>query len=295
MLLGAFFIVAVLAITSAVVVQHWSFVHRRAMEAELKFRGERIMRAILEFKHLQDQNKKPQLQIANYESLEKALTDQPNPILPGIPPDPMTARYDEQGELVEGTGTWGLVVPAGTQPDRNRGRPGTTMGSRFGSSPTQPGQPPFGRGFQVIGCEGGGGGSRLASGRAGGPRQRVGAVQVLGVASCLDDEDLEPIGPSPQDEDAATYKDWLFIPPGSGQMGVGQTQQVQGQASSQQPTWQSNWPSSLPAPPFPGGVNAPGQGNQQQIPGGQSPSSPFRGSSTTGGRSGSSSFGTNRP
>jgi type II secretory pathway pseudopilin PulG len=264
MLLGALFLTAVMAITMAVVAREWSFIHRRAMEAELKHRGEKIMRALLEYQYMQGKGLKPASRpISNYETLEKFLTEGPNPVLPSLPPDPMTARYDERGELVEGTGKWGLVVRTTATQGRQSGRPGT-------SAPVTTG------GFQVIGCEGssagGGAGSGSRSGSIfpsspGSPGSRVGAVVggIIGVASCLDDENLKPIGLSPEGEEASSYKEWLFTPVESGgTSGLVPQQQQQRQTSQQQAlgSWQNNWPSSLPAPPFPGGVIAPGGGRQ---------------------------------
>jgi len=258
MLLGALFLTAVMAITLTVVVREWSFVHRRAMEAELKFRGEKIMRALLEYQYMQGKGLKPASRpITNYETLEKFLTEGPNPVLPGLPPDPMTARYDERGELVEGTGHWGLVV-------RTTITRGVQRGVTRSTTPVTTG------GFQVTGCEGSSaGGSRSGSGsmfpRIGGrPGSRVGAVTggIIGVASCLDDADLKPIGLSPEGEEASTYKEWFFTPVESGGTGLGMAQQPRGTSPQTQAvgSWQNNWPDSLPAPPFPGGVTAPGGG-----------------------------------
>jgi hypothetical protein len=98
--------VAVMSILMTVAAQQWSFVVRRELEKELIHRGERIQLAIWEYGTRT--GAPPLLKL-------EELTKRPRPLLPGVPPDPMTARYDAHGKLVEGTGEWHVLrlVPQG--------------------------------------------------------------------------------------------------------------------------------------------------------------------------------------
>lgn len=117
MLAALMVVVALMGVFLAVAGQQWSFIKRREMERELAFRGERIQRALLEH---QTRKGRPATRLED-------LTDQPQPSLLHVPPDPLTAEYDERGELVEGTGEWVLIhqgdrpgAPAGTSQRRRR-------------------------------------------------------------------------------------------------------------------------------------------------------------------------------
>jgi type II secretory pathway pseudopilin PulG len=92
--------VAVMSILLTVAAQQWSFLTRRELERELTFRGERLLLALNEHQ--------ARVGGAPPTSLED-LTKPPRPVLPRVWPDPMTARYDGNGDLVEGTGEWQVI------------------------------------------------------------------------------------------------------------------------------------------------------------------------------------------
>ena len=107
-------LVATLAVGSilmTVATTQWSFIIRREKEKELVFRGTAIARAIQEFQRL---GRAPT-------TLEEMTKTRP-PVLRQILPDPMTARYDREGKLIEGTGEWTFISVG--QPGATGGLPG---------------------------------------------------------------------------------------------------------------------------------------------------------------------------
>lgn len=102
LLAAAMLLVALVSIMTAMAARSWASIGKREREAELKFRGQRIVRAILDWKREQPGGlQNPGL----WPTLEQ-LTKPPKRYLASIPPDPMTAEYDESGELLEKTGVW---------------------------------------------------------------------------------------------------------------------------------------------------------------------------------------------
>ncbi|MEM7248949.1 MAG: hypothetical protein AAF533_26720 [Acidobacteriota bacterium] len=112
--------VAIMGIFMAAASQQWSFIVRRELERELVYRGSRYQSALDE--HRARTNALPT-------KLED-LTKLPKPSLRRVWADPMTARYDQDGELIEGTGEWKLIGP---QNPANRGVGQATTSGRSGS------------------------------------------------------------------------------------------------------------------------------------------------------------------
>jgi len=104
LLAAAMLLVALISILAAKASQGIVTLHKREMEEELKFRGERLVRAILDFRRGQAGG------TGRWPKLEE-LTKPPKRVLHAIPPDPLTARYDENGKLKEGTGVWQPIFP----------------------------------------------------------------------------------------------------------------------------------------------------------------------------------------
>ena len=278
-LVGAMVLMALMAIGMTVIAQQWSFVHRRSMEKELQFQGDRIMRGLLEYKQMQGAGLKPAgALITNYESMVKALTEQPNPILTELPPDPMTARYNDQGELEEDTGVWGLVIQTAGTTNRTQGqattqtqggiqisgcpplrqREGEGMGFGNRNDPLNQGNGLSGTNLPSVFEEpnptlppsSSGRSSRLPPMGAGGNI----SGNVIGVVTCYDEPDQPPIRLSPAGEEASTYRDWLFVPKDLAS-NTGNTNQPAAAGS-----WESNWPESMPAP-----ATAPGTGGTPRV------------------------------
>ena len=124
--------VAVLGILMTAAAQQWSFIERREMEKELIYRGQSIAAAIDEWRR-QAQNQRLPTKLED-------LTKGPRPTLRRVWHDPMTARYDRNGELEEETGMWELVTPM------RPGGPGGTNNPRA----SQPGSGPGGVNIQGI-------------------------------------------------------------------------------------------------------------------------------------------------
>lgn len=175
-LLAALLVMMTLAsIMLAVAVTQWSFIVRRDREKELIFRGTQIVRGIEEFrgKH----NRLP----TTLEEMAKL----PNPALRQAWADPVTARYDDDGELVEGTGAWQYITQGEAGTVRPSGTPGP--GATTATAPTGPGRP---------GAPGGG---------------RVGSTPQIvpfdGVASTSEEVS---IGGYADMEAGKTYAEWRF-------------------------------------------------------------------------------------
>ena len=172
-------IVAIMAVMLTVASQEWSFILRREKERELIFRGQLIVSALEEY---EAQGRGAPV------SLDQ-LTKRPKPALRMVPPDPMTARYDEEGKLVEGTGQWKLL------------RPGTGAGA-----PKPPGE-----GEEQDPAEK----ERQERAESGGP--------ILGVASRSEELSIGAWNDVPAN---APYSSWKFQRQGtSGQPGVEQRRQ----------------------------------------------------------------------
>ena len=92
-------LLAIMSIFMTVAAQQWSFIIRREKERELIFRGQLIALAMEEY--AQGGRGVPT-------GLD-VLTKRPRPALRKVPDEPMTARYDKDGKLVEGTGEWKLL------------------------------------------------------------------------------------------------------------------------------------------------------------------------------------------
>lgn len=96
------------SIVLAIASTEWSFIIRREKEKELIFRGVQIARAIDSW---QGPGKPPPTNL-------EMMTKPPRPVLRREYSDPMTARHDDDGELVEGTGEWGYIGMGGPTPPR---------------------------------------------------------------------------------------------------------------------------------------------------------------------------------
>jgi type II secretory pathway pseudopilin PulG len=99
-------LIAIMSIFMTAAAQQWSFIIRREKERELIFRGQLIALAMEEY---------AQAGRGVPTSLD-LLTKRPRPTLRKVPDEPMTARYDKDGKLVEGTGEWKLLRQAVTDP-----------------------------------------------------------------------------------------------------------------------------------------------------------------------------------
>jgi len=122
-------IMAIGAVWAGVASTNWSFILKREREKELIFRGKQIAKAIEDYSG----------GAAAPTSLEQ-MAKFPKPTLRQEWADPMTARYDSAGELVEGTGRWKLLTRTGaaatnastqTQPPM----PNSQVGSRINILP----------------------------------------------------------------------------------------------------------------------------------------------------------------
>lgn len=117
--------VAVLGILATAAARQWSFITRRELEKELHYRGSRIMNAVFEYRSIHQR----------LPSKLEDMTKPPRPTLRKVWADPMTARYDKSGELVEGTGEWELLEPETVSPGgRQGGRSNRSSGRRRRSS-----------------------------------------------------------------------------------------------------------------------------------------------------------------
>ena len=130
--------VGVMGLLMTVAAQQWSIIERREREKELIYRGTNIAAAIDEFRR-QAQNQRLPTKLED-------LTKGPRPTLRRVWEDPMTARYDRDGELVEGDeesgqpGQWELLTPSRNQPAA--GAPGAGAGGRQGAG-RQPSNSPI--------------------------------------------------------------------------------------------------------------------------------------------------------
>lgn len=107
--------VGVLAVLMTVAAQQWSFIERREMEKELIYRGQSIAAAIDEYRRMGQNQRLPT-------KLED-MTKGPRPTLRRVWHDPMTARYEDDGDLVENTGQWELLTPGRGHAPPGSGQP----------------------------------------------------------------------------------------------------------------------------------------------------------------------------
>ena len=128
LLLAMLVMMTIASIVLAVAATDWSFVVRREKERELIFRGVQIARAIEEWQ--QSAGKAPPT------SLEQ-LTKPPRPTLRKAYADPMTALYDDEGELLEGTGEWAYIGP-GSETAVPPGPPGASGSAPASGSAARP-------------------------------------------------------------------------------------------------------------------------------------------------------------
>lgn len=105
--------VAIMALVLTAAARQWSFVMRRELERELIYRGGNIVNAIQEYQASGQSQQLPT-------KLED-LTKPPRPTLRKVWVDPMTARYDGDGKLIEGTGEWEFLHPNASAAGRGRG------------------------------------------------------------------------------------------------------------------------------------------------------------------------------
>jgi hypothetical protein len=97
-------LVLLVGLGTAATAQRWSFIQQREVEEELELRTFRILRAVIEYQSppvLAGTVQYP----AKLEELEKVVPR----VIASVPPDPLTARYDDEGELLKDTGRWGPV------------------------------------------------------------------------------------------------------------------------------------------------------------------------------------------
>jgi type II secretory pathway pseudopilin PulG len=102
-LIALLVMIALLGIMLGAAMTELGFVAQREKELELRFRGNQIVRAIGEY-----QNRNAGTSPSNFKQL---LQSRP-PAMRRCWVDPMTAEYDQLGELVEGTGKW-IVIGQG--------------------------------------------------------------------------------------------------------------------------------------------------------------------------------------
>jgi hypothetical protein len=114
LLAAAMLLVAVTAILSAKAAVGTVLIHRREMEQEWKFRAERIVRAIQDYNRDRTGGRGGAVGQTGWPKLEE-LTKPPRRHLHAIPPDPLTAEYDDNGDLKEGTGRWQPIFPGPPQ------------------------------------------------------------------------------------------------------------------------------------------------------------------------------------
>lgn len=102
--------VGVMGVLMTAAAQQWSFIERRELEKELIYRGQNIAAAIDEHRR-QAQNQRLPTRL-------EELTKGPRPTLRRVWLDPMTARFDRDGEPVEAArdesapGEWELLTPS---------------------------------------------------------------------------------------------------------------------------------------------------------------------------------------
>ena len=167
-------VMTIASIFLAIAAGEWTFVMRRERERELIFRGVQIARAVDEWGNDPGRGGSPT-------SLE-IMTKPPRPVLRKEYADPMTARYGDDGKLIEGTGEWAYI----TQNTPGTGAPGASGAS--GASAPAAGASASGRGS-------------LGASRA--PQ----LVPILGVQSTSDELSIGSYqGGAPE----TPYSDWKF-------------------------------------------------------------------------------------
>ena len=167
------------AILLSIATTQWTFIMQREREKELVFRGIQIAKGIEEWQ---------QFTTAPPTSLVQ-MTKPPRPTLRRAWLDPMTVRYDDDGEPAEGTGEWTVVGPVAL--------PNPTNPTNPRSSRTEPVERPR------IGA---------AESAARGP-----SIQpIMGVQSTSDDLS---IGRYADSEAETPYSDWIFRGIGLAQSG----------------------------------------------------------------------------
>jgi type II secretory pathway pseudopilin PulG len=122
-------VMTIASIFLAVAAGEWAFVMRRERERELIFRGVQIARAVDEWGNDPGRGGAPT-------SLE-VMTKPPRPVLRKVYADPMTARYGDDGKLVEGTGEW-VFITQDTGSQGGSGVPGAS-GTSGASAPSPTG------------------------------------------------------------------------------------------------------------------------------------------------------------
>ena len=184
-LLAALLVMMTLAsIMLAVASTQWSFIVRREREKELIFRGTQIVRGIDAFR----------AKNSRLPTTLEEMTKLPNPVLRQEWADPMTARYDDDGKLVEGTGQWQYIAQGdatGSGPPGGHtgppGTPGPASGSATGPATTSS--------------------SGASQGRRGGLGSTPQIVPFEGVASTSDEE---AIGSYADLGSGRKYSEWRF-------------------------------------------------------------------------------------
>ena len=182
-------VLAVTAIFMTAAAHQWSVLVQREREKELIFRGTSIAKGIQDFQGTV--NRPP----TSLEEMTKSVNGRP-PALRQVYDDPMTARYDKDGRLVQGTGQWALIG-AGAGVQATHPHPSSGSGPSGGS--TQDGSD------TASGATGTGGITRGGSTR---PPPMLQGVQ--GVRSTS--EDLS-IGTYQNSQPGTAYSAWKFQPP----------------------------------------------------------------------------------
>jgi type II secretory pathway pseudopilin PulG len=216
LMVGLVFMIAVMLIMSTVVVQEFASVRRRDNEAEMMFRAQEIVRAILRY----------QKDRGTFPTELKQLDE------PGSRNQRFIRRmYDDP--LVK-DGEWGLLfaAPGGGVIDPNQA--GAGDGNIFGDSTSAHGQPRSGlpgglQGGRPVGQQGGLQGGQ--QGGLGGGAQTVGGLTIVGVKSLSTDKPFRVWN------GLTAYADWQFTvyelqnqqPGGRGNTGAG------GQGQQQNP------------------------------------------------------------
>lgn len=176
-------LIAISAILMTVAMQEWSFTLQREKEKELIYRGTAIARAIQEYQATQ--NRAP----TTFEEMTKTKP----PMLRRVYADPMTARYDRDGELVAGTGRWSRIT-AGPPNARKLTRP-----RRLGDPPPEAGT--------EIPAEDG---KDQAKPGSLAERNKPEITPFIGVRSRSEETS---IGIFQDSEPEAPYSEWKFMPP----------------------------------------------------------------------------------
>ncbi len=101
LLVAMLVLMTISSIFLSIATTRWTFLMQREREKELIFRGVQIAKGIEEW---QQQTNAPPTSLVQ-------MTKPPRPTLRKAWLDPMTVRYDDEGEPIEGTGEWSVVGP----------------------------------------------------------------------------------------------------------------------------------------------------------------------------------------